>query len=180
MAAVVVMPYEKMFLIDEAEYMKINKIQYPEPNTASMTTDDNNDDGNDSSHPNTTTTTDSHESIVMSGDDDDSHANTPRHGGIVSYSDTSGSSVGSVRRKRSPRNVTAQEIVPRGGQLPRGKYLPYNVTISTPAVPLNRMRIPPVTKHSPIAKAPGFEQHDYGPVPRTLAFTTAKPPPRED
>ena len=93
MVAVVAMPYEKMFLIDEAEYMKINKIQYPDLNTASMITDDDDDD---SLHPNITTTADSHESIVMSGDDD-SHANTP---GIVSYSDTSGSSVGSVRSRR--------------------------------------------------------------------------------
>src|SRR5438477_6143479 len=164
MAAVVVMPYEKMFLIDEAEYMKINKIQYPDPNTASMITDDNDDDDDDSLHPNTTTA-DSRESIAMGGDD--SHANTS---GIVSYSDTSGS----VRSRRSPRNVVAQEI------MPRGKHLPYNVAISTPVVPLDRQRIPPVTKHSPIAKAPGFEHHDYGRVASALDFTTAKPPPRED
>src|SRR5437773_6768964 len=98
MAAVVVMPYEKMFLIDEAEYMKINKIQYPDPNTASMVTDDDDDD--DDSHPNITTATtiDSHGSVNMSGEDD-SHA--------------------SVRSRRSPTNVVAaQEIVPRGKQLP--------------------------------------------------------------
>src|SRR5437773_1144932 len=74
MAAVVVMPYEKMFLIDEAEYMKINKIQYPDPNTASMTTDDDDhdddDDDDDGLHPDTTA--DSHESIDMGGGGDDS------------------------------------------------------------------------------------------------------------
>src|SRR5437773_11802058 len=99
MAAVVVMPYEKMFLIDEAEYMKINKIQYPDPNTASLITDDNDDDDDDSLHPNTTTTADPRESVAKGGGDD-SHANTS---GIVSYSDTSGS----VRSRRSPRNVVA-------------------------------------------------------------------------
>src|SRR5204863_6167358 len=98
MAAVVVMPYEKMFLIDEAEYMKINRIQYPDPNTASMTTDDNDNDDDDDDDDNMrpdTTIIDSHGSVNMSSEDE-SHA--------------------SVRSRRSPpRNVVAaQEIVPRG------------------------------------------------------------------
>ena len=81
MVAVGVMPYEKMFLIDEAEYMKINKLQYPDPNTASMTTDDD-DDGGGGGGDDTiraSTVTDSHESIDMSGGDGSRIIRGPRH-----------------------------------------------------------------------------------------------------